>query len=102
MQEDIATPLSEVIWPISHAPPCERGTPIVLRALVDAICLLQLRDPIDNTYEINCDALVFDKQKAFTEAFSARAKLPLAVKKSPVYSLKGCLREPNAPSFGLI
>lgn len=76
LQTDLATPLSPVIWLISLAPPCLRGTPIVLRALVDGICLFQQRDPIDPSYEINCDALVYADQREFTKAFSARAPLP--------------------------
>lgn len=93
--KDLGTPLSQSIFLISHYPPCERGTPLVLRALVDALCLFQHRDPIDSTYEFNCDALVFDKQSEFAESFQKRAPLLISPKNDDVFSMKGCLQPSN-------
>lgn len=91
MQKDLVTPLSELIWLFSHHPLCERGTPIVLRALVDAFCLFQHREPIDRFFEINCEALVHDNQKEFTELLRSKFPLPISNRQRPVYSLNGVL-----------
>lgn len=74
-QDEISKPLARITWLASHYPPCQRGTPIVLRALIDAICLIHGRY-LDPRYEINCDALVYDNCEEFATAFATRAPLP--------------------------
>lgn len=70
--DDFARPLSKIIWLISHYPPAQRGTPIILRAVVDALCLLQNHKTIDPSYEINCDALVYADSQEFTTEFMSK------------------------------
>lgn len=99
--EDIRRPIAEVIWLISHAPPSERGTPTILRALVDGLCLFQHRDPIDSRYEINCDALTYVDKEEFVRDFSNKAPLKQSMNDNPSYQMEGCLSA-ITPGFGIL
>lgn len=79
-EDEFAGPLSRVIFLLSHQPPSLRGTPIVMRTLVDAICLSQLRDPIDPRRDLNCEALTFvDIEKEFPDFFASTTSLPIRI-----------------------
>ncbi|HSW72198.1 MAG TPA: hypothetical protein VLG44_02165 [Chlamydiales bacterium] len=101
IQEDIRRPIAEVIWLISHAPLSERGTPTILRALVDGLCLFQHRDPTDYRYEVNCDALTYAERQEFVRDFSARVPLKQTLRDHPVYQMEGCLSA-ITPGFGIL
>lgn len=74
VDSDFSIWLSQTIWLLSHLPPCMRGTPIVLRALIDGCCLLQDREPIDSRRELNCEALVYDDMSEFSRHFVRTTK----------------------------
>ncbi len=76
---EIAYALHRPIFLLSHMPPSCRGTPIVLRAFVDALCLLQQRMPIDPKYEINCDALYYKNIEEFVKDFTGKVSFPIPV-----------------------
>lgn len=101
IQEDIRRPIAEVIWLISHAPLSERGTPTILRALIDGLCLFQHRDPVDFRYEVNCDALTYVDKEEFVRDFSARVPLKQTLQDHPVYQMEGCLST-ITPGFGIL
>jgi len=66
-QSKFGEAIGRIVYLISHMPPCKRGTPIVLRSLIDGICLWQLRWPIESHRELNCITLTHITFEAFME-----------------------------------
>jgi len=82
LNPDIATPLAQVIFLFSHSPPSRRGTPIMMRAFVDGICIFQQRKLIPPHRELNLEALVYVNMGKFVEYFVKKSPLPIIAPKT--------------------
>lgn len=54
-----------IIWWLSHAPPFLRGTPTLIYALLDAVCLYHQIPLLTKLPDLNCEALLYDNEEEF-------------------------------------
>jgi len=75
-QETFEKAIADVIFLISHAPIALRGTPIILRAIIDGIYLFLKHHSIDPRVDINCEALTHDNVVRFLQEIAPHLRTP--------------------------